>query len=84
MKFSTDLNVAILEAREKVDMVRHLLPEDLQRVDVMKFSTQDMPVVELTLLSEKSLNNDYEFLENNLKMPLERIQGVGRVELYLR
>ena len=54
MKFSTDLNVAILEAREKVDMVRHLLPEDLQRVDVMKFSTQDMPVVELTLLSELS------------------------------
>ncbi|GMM84944.1 efflux RND transporter permease subunit [Pseudoalteromonas sp. MTN2-4] len=84
MKFSTDLNVAILEAREKVDLVRHLLPEDLQRVDVMKFSTQDMPVVELTLLSEKSLNRDYEFLENNLKMPLERIQGVGRVELYLR
>lgn len=84
MKFSTDLNVAILEAREKVDMVRHLLPEDLQRVDVMKFSTQDMPVVELTLLSDKSLNNDYEFLEKNLKMPLERIQGVGRVELYLR
>ncbi|MAD88193.1 MAG: acriflavin resistance protein, partial [Pseudoalteromonas sp.] len=84
MKFSTDLNVAILEAREKVDLVRHLLPEDLQRVDVIKFSTQDMPVVELTLLSEKSLNRDYEFLENNLKMPLERIQGVGRVELYLR
>ncbi|WP_440055161.1 efflux RND transporter permease subunit [Pseudoalteromonas sp. T1lg65] len=84
MDFSSDLNSAILEAREKVDMVRHLLPEDLQRVDVLKFSTQDIPVVELTLLSEKSLTHDYELLEKNLKMPLERIKGVGRVELYLR
>ncbi|GHF97344.1 efflux RND transporter permease subunit [Thalassotalea marina] len=84
MKFTADLNSAILEAREKVDMVRHLLPEDLERVDVMKFSTQDIPVVELTLLSDKSLSRDYEFLEKHLKMPLERISGVGRVELYLQ
>ncbi|OKY25667.1 efflux RND transporter permease subunit [Thalassotalea sp. PP2-459] len=84
MKFTTDLNSAILEAREKVDMVRHLLPEDLERINVRKFSTQDMPVVELTLLSEKSLTHDYELLENQLKTPLERISGVGRVELYLQ
>ncbi|WP_448547780.1 efflux RND transporter permease subunit [Thalassotalea fusca] len=80
MKLNTDLDSKILEVREKVDMVRHLLPDDVRRVFVQKFSTDDMPVASLTLSSEQDLAYAYDLLNRNLKQPLERLIGVGKVE----
>ena len=84
MTLSADLNSAILEAREKVDLVRHRLPDDIERVDVLKFSTQDFAAIEVSLMSTQRLEDQYDFLTKQLKMPLERIAGVGRVDLHLQ
>jgi HAE1 family hydrophobic/amphiphilic exporter-1 len=81
MDLGVDLNSKIMEVREKVDMVRHLLPDDVQRVMVQKFSTEDLPVMSLVLSGDKSLDQAYDFLERKLKNPIERIQGVGKVEM---
>jgi len=80
MKLSTDLDSKILEVREKVDMVRHLLPDDVQRVFVRKFSTEDIPVISLTVSSEKDLSTAYDFLDKQLKRPIERLHGVGQID----
>ena len=77
MKLSTELDNKILEVREKVDMVRHLLPEDVERVYVRKFSTEDLPIISLVLSSDQDLSLAYDFLDKNLKQPIERIKGVG-------
>ncbi|NQZ28629.1 MAG: efflux RND transporter permease subunit [Colwellia sp.] len=71
-----------IEAREKIDAVRHLLPEDLQRVFVYQFSTADMPILTLRISSERELQNSFQLLNNYLKKPLERMSGVSKVELY--
>jgi HAE1 family hydrophobic/amphiphilic exporter-1 len=81
MDLGVDLNSKIMEVREKVDMVRHLLPDDVQRVMVQKFSTEDLPVMSLVLSGDKNLGQAYDFLERKLKNPIERIQGVGKVEM---
>jgi len=81
MDLGVDLNSKIMEVREKVDMVRHLLPDDVQRVMVQKFSTEDLPVLSLVLSGDKNLGQAYDFLEKKLKNPIERIQGVGNVEM---
>jgi HAE1 family hydrophobic/amphiphilic exporter-1 len=81
MDLGVDLNSKIMEVREKVDMVRHLLPDDVQRVMVQKFSTEDLPVMSLVLSGDKNLSQAYDFLERKLKNPIERIQGVGKVEM---
>jgi multidrug efflux pump subunit AcrB len=84
MEFAWDENIKAksIEAREKIDAIRHLLPDDVERVLVYKFNTTDMPVFQLRVSSERDLSNAYDLLDRNLKMPLERVPGVSRVELY--
>ena len=84
IEFAWDENIKAksIEAREKVDAIRHLLPEDVERVLVFKFNTTDMPIFQLRVSSERDLSNAYDLLERNLKMPIERVKGVSKVELY--
>jgi len=80
MSLNSDLDSKILEVREKVDMVRHLLPDDVQRVWVQKFSTEDMPVISIVLSGDKNLSHAYDFLDKKIKRPIERLKGVGKIE----
>jgi HAE1 family hydrophobic/amphiphilic exporter-1 len=84
IRFDWDANIKAksIEAREKIDAIRHLLPDDVERVMVFKFNLSDMPVFQLRLSSDRDISNSYDLLERNLKMPIERVKGVSRVELY--
>jgi len=81
MDLSSDLDSKILEVREKVDMISHLLPDDVQRVNVQKFSTQDIPIMTLTVTGDKNLPHAYDFLNKKLVRKIERLAGVGKTEL---
>ena len=70
-----------IEARAKVDGIRHLLPEDVRRVLVFTGSLGDQPVLQLRISSERDLSNSYQLLDRILKRRLERLEGVSRVEL---
>lgn len=84
IRFDWDANIKAksIEAREKIDAIRHLLPDDVERVMVYKFNLADMPVFQLRLSSDRDISNSFDLLERNLKMPIERVKGVSRVELY--
>lgn len=84
IEFAWDENIKAksIEAREKIDAIRHLLPDDVERVLVYKFNTTDMPIFQLRVSSERDLSNAYDLLDRNLKMPIERVKGVSKVELY--
>ena len=83
MEFGWDNDVAIKasETRERVDAIRDLLPEDLQRYFVLKFSTSDEAILKVRLSSEEDLSGTYGMLERKFKRPLERLPGVARVEI---
>ena len=82
MKWDANIGGKSIEVREKVDAVRHLLPDDLQRVFVYQFSTGDLPILNLRLSSERDLQGAYQLLDKMLKRPIERIAGVSKVDLY--
>ncbi len=84
IQFAWDENIKAksIEAREKIDAIRHLLPDDVERIMVFKFNTNDMPIFQLRVSSERDLSNAYDLLDRNLKRPIERVQGVSKVELY--
>lgn len=82
VEWERSLTGKAIEAREKIDAIRHLLPDDLQRIFVYQFSTADMPILTLRISSERELKNSYQLLNNYLKKPLERLSGVSKVELY--
>ncbi|MEE2022828.1 efflux RND transporter permease subunit [Alkalimonas mucilaginosa] len=71
-----------MEVRERLDAVRAQLPADLERVFVFQFNTDDMPIFQLRISSERDLALAYDLLEQHIKRPLERVPGVSKVELY--
>lgn len=77
-----NLKAKSIEAREKIDAIRHELPDDIERIMVYKFNTNDMPIFQLRVSSDRDLSSAYDLLERNLKRPLERVAGVSKVELY--
>ena len=77
-----DANVKALEAKEKLDGIRHLFPNDLERFYIRKWSTSDMELMNVRISSNRDLSNAYDMLNRNLKRRLERIEGVSKVNLY--
>ncbi|NMH63607.1 efflux RND transporter permease subunit [Shewanella salipaludis] len=82
MKWGENVATKSLEAREKIDAVRHLLPKDVERVLIMQFSTADMPILTIRISSERELSGAFDLLDKQLKRPLERVEGVSKVTLY--
>ena len=77
-----NINTKSIEVRERLDGIRHLLPADVERVLVFQFNTNDMPIFQLRISSERDLSMAYDLLERQVKRPLERVPGVSKVELY--
>ena len=71
-----------IEARAKVDGIRHELPADVRRIFIFTGSLGDQPVLQLRISSERDLSDSYELLDRLLKRRIERIEGVSQVELH--
>jgi HAE1 family hydrophobic/amphiphilic exporter-1 len=84
IRFRTGEDMAVkgVEARDKLDGIRAGLPADVERVNVFKFASNDIPVLTFRIAADRDLKNSYDMLERNLKRRVERIEGVSRVELY--
>ncbi|MBN2072201.1 MAG: efflux RND transporter permease subunit [Candidatus Krumholzibacteriota bacterium] len=80
--WGVDTDIKALEAKEKLDGIRHLFPQDLERFYIRKFSTSDMEILTLRLSSDRDLSNAYDMLDRNIKRRIERIEGVSKVDLY--
>ena len=83
LQFGWDQSMGVkgIEARAKVDSIRHLLPNDVRRVLIFTGSLGDQPVLQLRISSERDLSDSYEMLNRLLTRRLERIEGVSRVQL---
>ena len=84
LQFGWDLSMGAkgIEARAKVDSIRHLLPDDVRRIFVFTGSLGDQPVLQLRISSDRDLSNSYDLLDRLLKRRLERLEGVSRVDLH--
>jgi HAE1 family hydrophobic/amphiphilic exporter-1 len=71
-----------VEARAKIDAVRSQLPEDVEHIVVFTGSLSDQPIMNLRISSDRDLSDAYELLDRELKRPIERIDGVSKVDLY--
>jgi len=71
-----------IEARAKVDGIRHELPADVRRVFIFTGSLGDQPILQLRISSDRDLSNSYDLLDRLLKRPLERLEGVSQVQLH--
>lgn len=82
--FGWDADAAVqgMEVMDKIDSIRHTLPDDVDRIFVFRGSTTDEPIMVLRLSSDYiDLANSYDLLDRNLKRRIERIDGVSQVRL---
>ena len=77
----TDMDMAAVDVRDRVDRARHLLPDDLERVNIWRFQTSDIPVLRFDLSADWPVEQFYDFTESVLQRRLERLEGVAQVEI---
>ncbi|MCB1008357.1 MAG: efflux RND transporter permease subunit, partial [Acidobacteria bacterium] len=79
-KQGTDMDVAYREVRDRVERARRRLPEDVERVYMRKDDDTGIPIFVLGLSIDDTLANAYDLIENEIVLPLERIDGVAAVD----
>lgn len=77
----TNMDFAALEMREKIDMVKGLLPEDAAQPMVLKLDLNSMPIVEIALSTNGDLSGLQALAEDAIKQRFERIDGVASVNI---
>lgn len=76
------LDLIRTEVGEKIEIVRKDLPPDVRRINIMNFSSSDIPVVQARISAPGiDLAANYDLLEKRVKIPIQRIPGVARVDL---
>jgi HAE1 family hydrophobic/amphiphilic exporter-1 len=79
-KQGTDMDVAYREVRDRAERARRRLPEDVERIYLNKHDDTGIPIFVLGLAIDDTLANAYDLLQNEIVLPLERIDGVAAVD----
>ncbi|OEF97647.1 efflux RND transporter permease subunit [Desulfuribacillus alkaliarsenatis] len=77
--WGTDMDFAVLDIRERVDMVKAMLPEDANDPMVLKLDIGAMPIQMIGLSGGHDIVQLKEVAEDVIKPRLERVPGVASV-----
>ncbi len=82
-EYGTAMELAYIEVNEKIDRLTNSLPRDLERPQVVRINTSDIPVVRVQVIPNNTINFIQASLltENVLKKRLEQIEGVSLVDI---
>ncbi|MBN1274435.1 MAG: efflux RND transporter permease subunit [Candidatus Aminicenantes bacterium] len=80
-KGGTNMDLASMEIRDKIDQIRGTLPDDIEYIRIRRFSMNDSPVINFSLALPGDLENLYFWSENYITQELERIEGVANVDI---
>ncbi|MBU0650799.1 efflux RND transporter permease subunit [bacterium] len=78
----TDMDFAALEVREKFAKVRNKRPKEIERPVIAKYQQSDVPIVILTLSSDKRTPEMLrKMVDETLKEKFQRIEGVANIDI---
>ncbi|NLN48698.1 MAG: efflux RND transporter permease subunit, partial [Clostridiales bacterium] len=73
----TDMDFATLQMREKVDMIKGYLPNDINNPMVMKLDPNMMPILNISITNNHNEMTLKQFSDEYIKPRLERLEGVA-------
>jgi len=79
--WGTDFDAVGFQVRTKLDAIRSQLPPGADRMLIFAGSLGDQPILQVRIAADQDLSDAYDTLERYLKRPVERLDGVARVEL---
>jgi len=80
-KWGHDLDTATTDLRDKLDLIRDLIPDDATKPTIFKISTANIPVMFLGLSGTKPIHALYDIADRKLKDMIEQIKGVASMNI---
>ena len=81
LKSGANVNDAQRDAERRIDQIRVLLPEDADDPVVRRFSTDEIPILRMSVSSDLAPGDLYEQLDKRVVPILSNVGGVGSVTL---
>lgn len=81
--WGTEMSFASLDLREKLDNIRHNLPEDAERPNIARLDPSEEPVMYISLTSadNNSVIEIQHIAENLIKRRLQQLEGIAAADL---
>jgi len=76
-----DVDVAANDTREKLDLIINDFPSGTEKPKVLKFDINAQPIINMALTGDVSVDELYDYADNQLRDKLSVISGVADVEL---
>ena len=80
--FGVDMDLMSVHVRDRLDQVKGQLPDDLERISIRRWNTEDWAILEYQLTWLKGDQNELSEIYKHTILPrLQRLQGVGSVDM---
>ncbi len=77
-----DVDFALNDAQRKVNAILGDLPDDVKAPSLNKFSLDDLPIITMSISSDKLNSKDlYDLLDKKIEPIFSRVNGVAQVDL---
>jgi len=80
-KWGASLDTASNDVRDKVDLAKPRLPDDVEKSLIFKFSSSSFPIVIAAITATESYPQLFQITDKMISDPLKRVPGVGAVIL---
>ncbi len=80
-EYGTDVDAATANIRDKLDIATKILPDDVDKPIIFKFSTEEMPIMLMSIKANESWSGLYKIIDEQVTTPLARVSGVGSVSV---
>lgn len=80
--WGTNLDVATNDVRDKLELTKRDLPDDVDPPMLFKFSSATMPIMAITISGELTWPRLYHIVDKKISDELKRVPGVGAIVDY--
>ena len=80
--YGTDMDMVAIQVRDRLDQARALLPDDVERIETRRWSTDDWEIMDYRVTWKgKDQSELLEVYKQTILPRLQRLEGVGSVEI---
>jgi HAE1 family hydrophobic/amphiphilic exporter-1 len=77
----TDMGLASVGVRDRLDRVRPQLPDDVERINIRRWQSTDFPVIQFSLAWNGPVDELYDMVNKIIVPRIQRIDGVANVDV---
>jgi len=82
LQWGSNVDYALLKVREKVDLVKGILPQDVYKPIVTRFDPNSLPIMNIAITSRSMDLRELRYeAEKNIVPLFERIEGIGNAKV---